>query len=159
MTIAHQDDQEHPDEPYLLLRVLSRPRAVLRRQVSLAWRRRLAIFVGGVAGTGLRIAVGLFPASSTGWPWGTFVANITGALALGYLLTRFLEAAPRTTLTIPLVCQGVIGSYTTFSAFSLEVWRLFDAGRVVMGLGYGVGSAALGVAVARLGVRVAEARA
>ena len=157
MAIADHE-QDHPDEPYVLLQVLARPRAAVRRRVSLPWRRRFAVLIGGAAGTGLRMAVGLLPAAERGWPWGTVVANLTGALALGYLLTRFLEAAPRTTLTIPLICQGVIGSYTTFSALSLEVWRLLDAGRTVMALAYGFGSAAAGVAVAQMGVRLAEAR-
>lgn len=123
------------------------------------WRRHLAVLVGGIAGTGLRLAVGAIDGAATGWPWGTFVANLTGALALGYLLTRFLASASRTSLTIPLICQGVIGSYTTFSAFSIEVWRLMGDERAAMALTYAAASVTLGIVLARAGVEAAGRRA
>lgn len=147
------------DEPYLLLRSLARPRAAVRRRVPVVWRRRLGVVAGGLIGTGLRVGVvAVLPVDADGWPWGTFAANVTGALLLGYLLTRFLVAAPRTTFTIPLLCIGVLGSYTTFSTFAVEVARFVDGGRPAMGAAYGLVSVAAGLTVAQLGIRVAERR-
>ncbi len=53
-------------------------------------------------------------------PWGTLVANLAGALLLGWLLTRFVQAATRTTLKIPLLRTGFLGSLTTFSMLSVD---------------------------------------
>ncbi len=116
----------------------------VRRRLPLAWRRRLAVFAGGVLGGGARIAVSAVGNGGDGIPWGTAVANVSGALLLGYLLTRFLQAGSRTTLTIPLLCTGVLGSYTTFSTFSLEAWELLDAGRAGLAAGYALGSVVAG---------------
>ena len=133
--------------------------AGIDRRLPLRWRRRLAVFGGGVAGGAARIGLsaGLNPGPGA-WPWGTFVANVSGALLLGYLLTRFLHSGTRTTLTIPLLCTGMLGSYTTFSAFSLETWQLLDDGRLAAGAGYALGSLALGLLSALAGIRVAERR-
>jgi CrcB protein len=127
-------------------------------RLPLVWRRRLAVFVGGVLGGGARIGLGAALNGGTAWPWGTFVANVSGALLLGYLLTRFLQAGSRTTLTIPLLCTGLLGSYTTFSTFSLETWRLIDGGRAGVGAIYAVASLAVGFAAAAAGIRLAERR-
>lgn len=152
-------DSRFVGEAYLLLRALARPRAAVRRRVPAAWRRRLAVAAGGLVGTGLRAAVvAALPMGAAGWPWGTFAANVTGTLLLGYLLTRFLVAAPRTTLTIPLLCVGLLGSYTTFSTLVVEVARLVHSGRPDIGAAYGLVSVAIGFPAAQLGIRLAEQR-
>lgn len=152
-------DGQFTGEPYLLLRTLARPRAAVRQRVPIAWRRRMGVAAGGLVGTGLRAAVAVaLPDGMGGWPWGTFTANLTGTVLLGYLLTRFLVAAPRTTLTIPLLCVGLLGSYTTFSTFVVEVAQLVHAGRPAMGVVYGLVSVAVGFPVAQLGIRLAEYR-
>lgn len=130
-----------------------------RRRLPLTTRRRLAVFVGGMLGTALRaLVVAAVPVGASGWPWATFSANVTGALLLGYLLTRFLNAATRTTLAVPLLCTGVLGSYTTFSSFAVEVTDLLKFGRINTALGYGLGSVIVGYAAAQLGRRGAERR-
>lgn len=145
-------------EPYRLVRLLARPRQAVRRRVPLAWRRRMAVFTGSAVGTGLRALVALLPHSTDGWPWGTFAANISGALLLGYLLTRFQQAASTTSLTIPLLCTGLLGGYTTFSAFAAEVGAIAAAGRPGLAAGYALGSVAGGYLAALAGTRIAEAR-
>lgn len=121
-------------------------------------RRVLAVFVGGMLGGAARIAVSLL-LDGRGWlPWGTLVENVSGALLLGYVLTRVLRSEGPTSLHVPLLCTGVLGSYTTFSTFSLEAWQLLQAGRPVLGLGYAGLSLALGLAAAALGMHLAEVR-
>jgi fluoride exporter len=151
-------DPEVPAEPYLLLRLAARPRAAVRRRVPLRWRRLLAVFAGGALGSGARMLADLLPSAGGGWPWGTFVANFTGSLLLGYLLPRFQMAAVPTTLTVPFVCVGALGSYTTFSIFSVETLELLEAGRAGMAALYVSASIVSGYLAAGLAMRVAEQR-
>ncbi|HVL99345.1 MAG TPA: CrcB family protein [Egibacteraceae bacterium] len=155
-----QDGHIHPDgaERYLLLRLLSRPRRWARRRLPLPWRRRLAIAVGGAVGTALRGLVAVALPLDGAWPWATFVENVSGSLLLGYLLTRFLHAAPRTTLTIPLFCTGMLGSYTTFSTFAVEIARLAGTNQTGAAVGYALGSITAGFGAALLGVRLGGRR-
>lgn len=154
------DDHAHARsrEPYLLLRLFAGPRAWLRGRLRLSWRRRLAVAAGGALGTGLRGAVAVILPAAASWPWATFVENVSGSLLLGYLLTRFLAAAPRTTLTIPLLCTGLLGSYTTFSTFAIEIARLGETTRPSVAAGYALASVVAGLVAAQLGTRVAERR-
>lgn len=147
-----------PHEPYWLLRILADPRRRVRRHLSLRWRRRVAVLVGGMVGGAARLAISALLNDGT-LPWGTLVANISGALLLGYLLARFLLVSTSTTLTIPLLCTGVLGSYTTFSTFSLEAWVLTADGRTGAAVGYAIASVALGLVAALAGIRLAEIRA
>jgi fluoride exporter len=158
MGAGHDDDAVPSGEPYLVLRLLARPRTVVRRHVPVRWRRLLAVFVGGVLGSGARVLVALLPHEPGGWPWATFLANVTGSLLLGYLLPRFQAAAVRTTLTVPLVCTGALGSYTTFSIFSVETLEMAAAGRPGLALAYVAGSVAVGYLLALVAFRVAERR-
>ncbi|MPZ72486.1 MAG: fluoride efflux transporter CrcB [Nitriliruptorales bacterium] len=130
----------------------------MRGRLPLRWRRRLAVAAGGALGTGLRGAVAIILPAAQPWPWATFIENVSGALLLGYLLTRFLAAAPRTTLTIPLLCTGTLGSYTTFSTFAIEIARLGETGPTGFAVGYALASVVAGFAAAQLGIRVAARR-
>ncbi|HEX2026819.1 MAG TPA: CrcB family protein [Nitriliruptorales bacterium] len=124
-----------------------------------ARRRRAAVLVGGVAGTALRLGVAtVVPVSPTEWPWPTFTVNLSGAFLLGYLLSRALAAATPTTLTVPLLGVGVLGSYTTFSTLAVEVVTLSGGERLSTALAYGAASVAAGATVAWLGIRLAERR-
>lgn len=134
------------------------PRHWLTRRRSLRWRGLLAVFVGGMLGGGARTAVSAAIPAGDAVPWGTLVANMSGALLLGYLLTRLLRASSRTTLMIPLVCTGLLGAYTTFSTFSVETVRLAAAGRSGLAAAYAGGSLLAGLAAAAAGIRLAEWR-
>ena len=127
-------------------------------RLPLVWRRRLAVLVGGMIGTGARIGVSHLVPATDGWPWGTFAANISGALLLGYLLTRVLHAGARSSMAVSLVGTGMLGSYTTFSTFSVETLQLLDAGRGAEAAGYAGASVVLGFAAAMLGMRWAASR-
>lgn len=144
----------------MLLRALARPRSAVRRHVTVVWRRRLAVFVGGAAGTGLRAAAtGVVPAETVAFPWSVLAINVTGSLLLAYLATRFLASGVRSTLTMPLLGIGLLGSYTTFSTFAVDVVQLAEAGQPSLAAGYGAISLIAGLAAAWLGIRLAQARA
>lgn len=116
-------------------------------------------FVGGAVGTGARAAIEHeFPFEPGSWPWSTFAINITGAFLLGLLLealSRREALVGRARRARALLGTGVLGGFTTYSAFALEAVRLPSG----LGLLYAVLSAALGVAAAAAGFRLARSRA
>lgn len=89
----------------------------------------LGIAAGGVVGSLGRYAVGLgLPHAPGAFPWATFVVNVTGALAMG-LLVAFLVARPGAhRLARPVVGVGVLGGWTTYSAFAVDVVTLLETG-------------------------------
>ena len=117
----------------------------------------VASSLGGLA----RYVAGGFLANRTGggFPWETFVVNITGAFVLGLLFTLFtdhLVVAPwlRTALLV-----GFLGSYTTFSTWTLESYRLIEDGAHAYALANLLGSLVAGVLATYAGVAVARAAA
>lgn len=121
------------------------------------WGPATAVFVGSLIGTGLRVGVSAAAGGGAGaWPWGTLTANLTGAVLLGFIVTRF-RAADRMTLAAPLLTTGLLGSYTTFSAFAVET-RSLVVDDPLMALAYVIVSLLGGLLAAGTGVRLASSR-
>ncbi len=87
-----------------------------------------------------------------GFPWATFVANVSGSLVLGFLLVLLLERFPPTRYARAFVGTGFLGAYTTFSTFSVETDLLLQDGHVAIAAVYVAASLAAGIVVAWLGV-------
>lgn len=109
----------------------------------------LLVAVGGTIGGLLRVGVSTLAAQLFGehLPWGTFVVNVTGALAIGI----FAGAAFGGTALWLLFVTGVLGSYTTVSTFSLQTLFLLDQrafGRAALNAG---GSLVVCLSAATLG--------
>src|SRR5215468_1514143 len=124
-------------------------------------RRELAaIFVGGILGALARYGlVEAWPPQPASWPWATFVVNIVGAFALGYLTTRLQERLPLSAYRRPFLGTGVCGALTTFSTVQVELLDMLDHGSVGLAVGYATASVTLGllaVAAATNLVRVAS---
>jgi fluoride exporter len=109
--------------------------------------RLLLVLLGGALGSGGRYLVAVWMADRFGhaFPWGTLTVNVAGSFLIGLLATLADEAGklgpgPRAFLVV-----GVLGGFTTFSAFSLETLRLVEARDVALGLG----AAVLGVLIGR----------
>jgi CrcB protein len=114
-------------------------------------RRELAaIFAGGAIGAIARAGlVEAFPVRPGHWPWATFVANVVGAILLGYLTTRLQERLPLSAYRRPLLGTGLCGALTTFSAMQIELLEMLDGDHLVLASGYALASVAIGfVAVA-----------
>ncbi|MDB5369398.1 MAG: fluoride efflux transporter CrcB [Roseomonas sp.] len=85
------------------------------------------VAVGGAAGSVLRYAVGIW---CVGWfgtfvPWGTLAVNVIGSAVIGLLGGLMLGGMPFSQEARVLVITGLLGGFTTFSAFSLDVGSLF----------------------------------
>jgi CrcB protein len=106
------------------------------------------VFIGGGLGSMLRYFVTVLSARllGTGFPWGTFLINITGStvmgLVAGYLAFRG-EASQAWRL---FLMTGILGGYTTFSAFSLDTSFLYERGELGLAAAYVAGSVAISIA-------------
>ncbi|HAO40131.1 MAG: fluoride efflux transporter CrcB [Planctomycetaceae bacterium TMED241] len=108
----------------------------------------LLVFVGGGLGASLRHAVNVGCARACGlnFPYGTFVINITGSLVMG-LIAGYLAFKGEASQPWRLfVMTGILGGYTTFSAFSLDAVTLYERGEMGLALFYVVGSVVLSIA-------------
>lgn len=117
-----------------------------------------AVAAGGVAGSLSRAWVSLaLPHPSSQWPWSTLVVNWSGSALLAFLLVMLTERFPRSRLPRPLLGTGVLGGYTTFSTFSVDVVQMARHGHGLLAGGYVLASVAGGGACAV--VAIASARA
>lgn len=90
--------------------------------------------------------------SGGGFPWGTFVVNVSGCFAIGLLTTVLTDRLlPHPTVRVA-VTVGFVGAYTTFSTFAYESLRQIQDGAVGLAVANIVGSVVIGVTAAWLGV-------
>lgn len=118
------------------------------------------ILVGGAAGTAVRhLLESAFPPAAGHWPWTTFLINVTGAFLLGLLVfalaRRGEDAGGLRRLRLTLG-TGVLGGFTTYSTFALEVHGLLGADHLWIGLGYAAGSVLTGIGAAAGGALLAR---
>lgn len=113
------------------------------------------VALGGAVGASLRHGAGLAAVrlAPGGWPWGTFFVNVTGSLAMGLLVGWLaLKAGESGQNARLLLATGVLGGFTTFSAFSLEVAEMMRTGALGKAAGYAGGSVLLGVGALFVGL-------
>ena len=119
----------------------------------------LLVAAGATVGTLLRASIELaLPHSPGEWPWATFAINVVGSLALGALIEALALRGPDTGRRRMLrlgAGTGVIGGFTTYSTFVVEIDRLATAGAVWVALVYALASVVLGVVAAAVGAGVA----
>jgi fluoride exporter len=97
----------------------------------------VAISCGGVLGALARYGIGVsFPARAGGFPLATFAINATGCFLIGILMEVITERATPHPLIRPFVGVGVLGGFTTFSTYAVDVQRLIDHGTARTGLAY-----------------------
>lgn len=106
-------------------------------------REFLLVGVGGFLGAAARYGVSLAMLRWSGtFPWATLSINVAGCFLIG-LLMPVVEQRP---LWHALVVPGLLGGFTTFSAFGHETWRLAEGGRAVLAAVYVAASLGLGLA-------------
>lgn len=122
-------------------------------------RNPIAICFGACGGALSRYYLTLWFAQrfSASLPYGTFFINLTGCFTMGFFTTLVLERLanipPETRL---LVAVGFLGSYTTFSTFSLDTYALVRNRSWTAAVFYWAGSAVLGIVCIQLGVILAR---
>jgi CrcB protein len=108
----------------------------------------LLVFVGGGLGASLRHTINIACARCMGpsFPWGTFIINISGSIVMG-LIAGYLAFKGEASQPWRLfVMTGILGGYTTFSAFSLDTALLYERGEIGLALLYVLGSVVLSIA-------------
>lgn len=122
--------------------------------------RLLLVALGGAIGASARYGLGMAALRLTPnavWPWGTFVANLIGGLLMG-LLTGWLAlrgGAEQETVRL-FAAVGVLGGFTTFSAFSLEAMLMIERRQWALAGGYVIASAVLAIAALFVGLMIAR---
>lgn len=121
-----------------------------------ALKELLLVGLGGFAGSVARYALGgwvLHLAGPTRFPFATFAVNLAGCLVMGLLagaVARYGVFGPGTRL---LLFTGVLGGFTTFSAFGLEATQLVRRGEFAVAALYAGSSMVLGIAAVWVGIR------
>ena len=108
----------------------------------------LVVFLGGGIGAALRHGVNLVSARlfGTAFPWHTMIENVTGSMVMGMLAAYFAFKSGETSQHWRLfLTTGILGGYTTFSAFSLDAVLLYERGEVVQAALYVAGSVILAI--------------
>jgi CrcB protein len=118
------------------------------------WRRRIGaatspampnlilVMLGGAAGAGLRYEVGRLAARQLGhgFPWGTLAVNLAGGLLMGLLAGALTGIDMMSRPAWMLLGVGVLGGFTTFSAFSFDLFFMIQRGQLGVAAGYALGS-------------------
>lgn len=96
------------------------------------------VAAGGALGSVLRYLVGLWTLRSFGpsFPWGTLTVNITGSFLIGVLAEVIARKFGASAEMRVFLITGILGGYTTFSAFSLDAITLLERGEPVTALIY-----------------------
>jgi CrcB protein len=116
----------------------------------LSWSIVGAIALGGVIGSLARAGVGdLVAVAPPGFPWPTFLVNVVGAVAIGAVSVLTVAGRELHPLQRPFLATGVLGGFTTFSAFSVDAVRLSDHGADVTAAVYVVATIAVGLLAVR----------
>ena len=108
----------------------------------------LLVFFGGGLGATLRhfVNVSCARCMGTGFPWGTFIINITGSTVMG-LIAGYLAFKGEASQPWRLfLMTGILGGYTTFSAYSLDAALLYERGELGLAALYVLGSVVLSIA-------------
>lgn len=130
----------------------------------LGWGALGWVALGGALGATLRFLASQAAARlfGGGFPYGTLFVNAVGSALMGvaaaWLIERaFLTSSSSSSALAPLLMTGLLGGFTTFSAFSLETLGLLESGRLAAAALYVVGSVVLCLACAWLGLMLGRA--
>ena len=127
------------------------------RRLLARWDILLVVGCGGSLGSVARWALLVaIPHREHGIAWATWLANLTGAFALGTLMVLLLDVWPPSRYVRPFLAVGVLGGYTTFSTYMLDTRTLLAEGELPAAFGYLFGTLLSGLLAVWLGVLVAR---
>ncbi|WP_084219454.1 fluoride efflux transporter FluC [Spirillospora albida] len=118
------------------------------------WSTLGAIALGGALGALARAGVTAgVPRPPGGFPWAVLGVNTTGCLLIGALMVLVAETPRAPRLARPFLGTGVLGGFTTFSAYAVDIRALLDEGRPAAAFGYAAGTLAAALLAVAAGVR------
>lgn len=95
------------------------------------------IAAGGIIGSLIRYQLGRWwPAPPRAFPWATLAINVNGSLLIGALMVVLCRRWQAHPLARPFLGAGVLGGYTTFSTFTVDILMLVRANRPILAAGY-----------------------
>ncbi len=110
----------------------------------------ISVALGGAIGSVLRYLVGL----TVAFPLGTLTVNVIGSFAIGLIWVHLADRGLQHWL--PFVMTGLLGGFTTFSAFTLDALRLVEEGRVTAAGAYVLASLVASVLACAVGLWIAR---
>lgn len=116
----------------------------------------IQVALGGAIGASARYLtnVATFRFFGPGFPWGTVVVNVLGSFLMGVLVVVLAQLSGNR--LAPLLMTGVLGGFTTFSAFSLDAVTLWERGEALYAFGYVAGTVSVSIAALVAGLFVAR---
>ena len=116
-----------------------------------------AVAAGGVLGSLGRYAAGLaLPHAAGSFAWATFLVNVSGSFAMGVLVVWVLSMTEPHPWLRPFLGVGVLGGWTTFSSYALDVHSMVQEGHGLVAAAYLAGSLLAGLVAVGLGVSLGE---
>ncbi|MFV0492370.1 MAG: fluoride efflux transporter CrcB [Pseudorhodobacter sp.] len=106
----------------------------------------LQVALGGAIGACLRhlANIGVGRALGVGFPFGTFIVNVSGSVLMGMLVVTLAKVGENR--LAPFLMTGLLGGFTTFSAFSLDAATLWERGEAGLAFVYVAGTVCLSLA-------------
>ncbi|MEC9198313.1 MAG: fluoride efflux transporter CrcB [Pseudomonadota bacterium] len=114
------------------------------------------VALGGAVGASLRYLTntGVMRLIGPGFPWGTMTCNVVGSFIMGVLVVVLANVGGNK--FAPLLMTGLLGGFTTFSAFSLDAVTLFERGAIMPAAAYVMASVVVSIAALTIGLFLAR---
>lgn len=120
----------------------------------------ILVFIGGGLGATLRYLINNFATdqisinSEHNFPFGTFIANILGSLIIGFVVGLFENEIFTNEQLRLFIIVGLLGGFTTFSSFSLEIVNMAQSGSYMVAVGYILSSILIAIIFTLLGMKI-----
>ncbi|MGQ4371940.1 fluoride efflux transporter CrcB [Streptomyces violaceoruber] len=130
---APRPQVDEPTDPDVDLRVPAQRRQSWQEQVPIV----AVVALGGGIGSAARYAASLlWPVATGGFPWTTLCVNAIGCAVIGVFMVVISDVWAAHRLVRPFFGTGVLGGFTTFSTYAVDIQRLVDEGEARSGLAY-----------------------
>ena len=147
-------DRQDPIDPDVDLHVPAQRRELARHRGAVLGVIALGGGLGALARFGL---TQLVPTRPGAFPWATFTANVLGCLLIGVLMVLITEVWSAHRLTRPFFGVGVLGGFTTFSTYAVEICGLLRPGTIGLAFAYLAGTPLATLLAVLVGVRATRA--
>ena len=114
--------------------------------------------LGGAIGSGARhlTNIGMGRLLGPNYPWSTLTVNVVGSFLMGFLAEMILRRFGGSPEMRTFLLTGILGGFTTFSAFALDIYGLVGRGDTATAVGYVVASVAISVLALYVGIALSK---